>query len=127
VAAAPVLDKVAQFSGVVEKASCTRPEVMVTRLLDVSHPESLPLRCACFPPLDADMRGENEMVPESWHVTDPGAAPRYRCVLAAAGPAETPNVAATTATAMTNTIGVSGLRRTMTLSVPTVTLRPGPC
>ena len=108
------------------KVSFTRPEVIVTALFDVSHPNNFPLSRACCPPVDADIRGENEMVPDSWQVTAPGAAPRYRCGRAAAGPATAPRYATTTTMVVANTTGTNSTRRLKTSSVSTVPLRSGP-
>jgi hypothetical protein len=108
------------------KVSLTRAEVIVTALFDVSQPNNFAFSRACCPPVVADIRGENEMVPDSWQVTAPGAAPRYRCARAAAGPATTPRYATRTTMVVANTIGTSGLRRMKTFSVSTVPLCAGP-
>jgi hypothetical protein len=76
VAAEPVLVNVEQFNGEEPKLSFKRPEVIVSALFDAVQLNSVPRSRACCPPDVVDIRGENEIVPDSWHVTAPGAGPR---------------------------------------------------
>jgi len=126
VAGAPVLDNVAQFNGLAGNDSRIRPLVTRTAPSDVVHADNFPMRrdeCDAVPDAD-EIRGENDSEPDNRHVTWPGAAPRYTCVLAVAESVVPPSNATRMIVAVANTIGTIGLRRMTTLSRSTVALQP---
>jgi hypothetical protein len=104
-AGAPVPVSVAQLKGLERNDTLSLPLWIPTALFDVSHRLRVPFRIEGFvPPPDAEIAGENAIVPDNRQVTAPGAGPANVTVLAAAGPVATPIDAAGTTTAAATTI-----------------------